>query len=76
MKTPIKLEDFQRGNISIECSSQKQVDKIADWAGVDTDNLVAPEFVYAYYSHLFISVMVGYKPEEFNYKFADVELID
>jgi hypothetical protein len=73
MKTPIKLEDFQRGDISIECSSQEQVDAVAKWVGVGTDKWTN-KFKYADYFQG--TVFTWGAPNPYNYKFADVELID
>lgn len=73
MKTPIKLEDFQRESISIECDSQEQVDAIAKWAGVKGDKWTIG-CRYADYTN--DSVWTWRVPNLYNYKFSEVELID
>jgi len=73
MKTPIKLEDFQRESISIECDSQEQVDAIAKWAGVKGDKWTV---IHIYADYTLGALFTWAAPSIYNYKFSEVELID
>lgn len=70
--TKIKLEDFQRGNISIECDNKQQANFVAKWAG-KINPLWTIRHKYVDYS--FGSVYSWPKPNLRNYKFSEVELL-
>lgn len=75
MKKAIKLEDFEKGDISIECENQEQVYVIGEWSGM---SVIGPGDWTGKFKYVFefcFTVFTWDKPRKFNYKFSEVELI-
>lgn len=71
-KIQITLEEFKRGNISIKCSSQKQVDAIADWA---KGRCASWNKMFPFVSYIGPDLLTWPNSEDYNYKYKEVELV-